>query len=281
VGGPGFTLLELLVVTAVIGILAGLLLPALSQARGKGDAIVCLNNHRQLVLACHLYATDHEDAFPHNLGAAETRQTVASGDFLNWANNVMSWELDSDNTNVSLVVDRGLGRYLPGGAGMFRCPSDRVLSDIQEAAGWSARTRSISMNAMVGNAGSFSQSGSNTNNPYYKQFFKLTQVPTPSDIFVFIDEHPDSINDGYFLNRWRSGEWNDLPASYHDGAANMAFADGHAESHAWKFAATQPPPRPDAAQLPLAIPEDQQTDFQWLMHHTSIRESGAYKPYEH
>ena len=57
------------------------------------------------------------------------------------------------------------------------------------------------MNAMVGDAGSFSTGGVNVNNTNYIQFFRVFSVPHPSDIFVFLDEHPDSIDDGYFLNR--------------------------------------------------------------------------------
>ena len=58
------------------------------------------------------------------------------------------------------------------------------------------------MNAMVGDAGSFSQSGVNLNNANYVQFFKAFSIPRPSEIFVFLDEHPDSIDDGYFVNSY-------------------------------------------------------------------------------
>lgn len=58
--------------------------------------------------------------------------------------------------------------------------------------------------------------------------------------FTFIDEHPDSINNGYFLNRIDQLEWIDLPASYHDGAATVTFADGHIETHRWLFSQTKP-----------------------------------------
>ena len=128
------------------------------------------------------------------------------------------------------------------------------------------------MNAMVGDAGEFTSGGVNTNNPSYRQFFKLAQVPDPSRIFVFIEEHPDSIGDGYFLNNPEVLEWHNLPASYHGGAANLSFADGHVESHRWLFGSTKPPPRPDAAGLPLPIPPGERADFDWLMERTSLEE---------
>ena len=135
------------------------------------------------------------------------------------------------------------------------------------------------MNAMVGDAGLFSLGGANTNNPEYKQFFKVSQVPKPAQIFVFIEEHPDSINDGYFLNQPDTSRWFDLPASYHNGSVNLSFTDGHAEMHHWVNASTRRPARPAGAHpLPFSPPASEMTDFRWLMERTTIETYYAKDP---
>ncbi len=130
------------------------------------------------------------------------------------------------------------------------------------------------MNAMVGDAGEVSSSGVNQNNPGYVQFFEISTIPNPVRIFVFLDEHPDSINDGYFLNKWvyRPDEpsWIDLPASYHNGGTSLAFADGHSETHRWLYAQTKPPPQPDSLSLPMDVTDDQYDDFYWLLGRMSV-----------
>jgi prepilin-type processing-associated H-X9-DG protein len=95
-------------------------------------------------------------------------------------------------------------------------------------------------------------------------------------VFVFLDEHPDSIDDGYFLNQSESDQWHDLPASYHDGSASFSFADGHSEKHRWRAATTRPAARPGAAGLPIQLPKtpsdlkNEFADFNWLISKMSI-----------
>jgi prepilin-type processing-associated H-X9-DG protein len=129
--------------------------------------------------------------------------------------------------------------------------------------------------SMVGDAGDVSKSGVNENNPEYVQFFKASSIPLPYRIFIFL-EHPNSINDGYFLNkRPEHGssvrEWIDLPASYHNGAASFSFADGHSETHRWQNATTKQPLIPGSLTLPMPILLDSETtDFYWTLSRMSV-----------
>ncbi len=271
-----FTLVELLVVIAIIAILASLLLPALKEAKAKAVATQCLNNLRQLTLGCLVYASDAEDALPYNMGEPEIKRAVARQEYINWTSSIMSWELDPDNTNTVLLTRGGIGPDVSSEAQVYRCPSDTAVSDLQAGAGWTQRVRSYSMNAMVGDAGEITRSGTNVNNPTYKQFFRLSQIPNPSRIFLLVEEHPDSIRDGYFLNVLGSSEpeWNDLPASYHNGAANFSYADGHVAPFRWRYALTKPAPRPYVTNLPIPVPSNEEADFRWLMYVTTV--SGRY-----
>jgi prepilin-type N-terminal cleavage/methylation domain-containing protein/prepilin-type processing-associated H-X9-DG protein len=286
--GRAFTLIELLVVIAIIAIIASLLLPAMARAKARAQGTFCLNNTKQLSVAWMIYADEHNGELAYNLGqssrtvlAVPSLSTLSMGE--NWVNNVENWELDPDNTNAAKMVETGIGPYTSKSVALYHCPSDHALSDLQRNADWSGRVRSYSMNAMVGDAGTFSQTGTNLNNPGYVQFFKTFTIPRPSDIFVFLDEHPDSIDDGYFLNRdLATPMWNDLPASYHDGAASFSFADGHSEHHRWQNASTRQPPRAYAinAPLPMTINDGLQ-DYTWILSRMSIERSQDGNTYPH
>jgi prepilin-type N-terminal cleavage/methylation domain-containing protein/prepilin-type processing-associated H-X9-DG protein len=280
----GFTLIELLSVIAIIAILAAILLPALSSARERSRGIYCLNNTRQLTLAWQLYADDHEGLLPYNIGMAGSSFRTN----INWVNDVMTWDLSSDNTNQATITQASLGQYVVGQTAIYHCPSDLTLSSIQSAAGWSERIRSYSMNALVGNPGTFLVNGVNVNDPDYIQFLKMEQIPSPTEVFIFLDEQPDSISDGYFVNKdtsasgsysysstvvATSSEWMHMPGSYHNRSAAISFADGHASLHHWLKPTTYLSATPETY-LPVQIPSTpagEDSDFEWVLRHMSVK----------
>ena len=256
-GHRGFTLIELLVVIAVIAILAALLLPALGRSKARAEGITCASNIKQLSVAWQLYADDNGNWLVNNHGVQET---LARRE--NWANNVLDWVDGGDNTNLVYLTDSKLGSYANRSTGIYKCPSDR------EPALNGQRIRSMSMNALVGNPGELT----NRFNPAYLQFFKESEMPNPAGIFVFLDEHCDTLNDGFFMNRLDDDAWGNLPGSYHNGAANLSFADGHVESHRWVVGGTIQPPHKNVVRG-NKIPAMPATDFEWLRTRTSIKKS--------
>jgi prepilin-type N-terminal cleavage/methylation domain-containing protein/prepilin-type processing-associated H-X9-DG protein len=251
----GFTLIELLVVIAIIGILAALLLPTLGRSKAKAEGFTCANNLRQLSVAWLLYADENEDLLVNNHGVPETlarRQT--------WANNVEDWVDGDDNTNLVYLSDSKFGPYANRATQIYKCPSDR------EPALNGQRIRTMSMNAQVGNPGELT----NRFNPTYVQFFKKVEIPNASGIFVFLDEHCDTLNDGFFVNRLDDYAWGNLPGSYHNGAVNLSFVDGHGESHRWVVPETIQPARKNVVRG-TKISASPATDFDWLKVKTSFK----------
>jgi prepilin-type N-terminal cleavage/methylation domain-containing protein/prepilin-type processing-associated H-X9-DG protein len=254
-GLRAFTLIELLVVIAIIAVLAALLLPVLGKSKAKAEGAKCASNLQQLSLAWVLYAEDNGDLLVNNHGVPETlarRQT--------WANNVEDWEASLDNTNLVYLSDSKLGPFASRSTRIYKCPADR------EPAPNGQRIRSMSMNAMVGNPGELT----NRFNPFYVQFYKAAEIRNPSGIFVFLDEQADTLNDGFFVNRLEDNTWGNVPGSYHNGAVNLSYADGHLESHRWLVPSTV---RPVLRTRIDAFPASPATDFEWLKIRTSYKKS--------
>ena len=239
----GFTLIELLVVIAIIAILAGMLLPALSRAKAKATGIACISNNKQLVLAVHLYTGDYQERYPNNFTIPGTQEAITSRRFNNWVNNVMTWAADNSIdaqsvTNVEWVYNGVLAQYTANALGIYKCPADKFVSPQQKAKGWTQRLRSNSMNALFGRSNNdpndYTARGQSWYaNGAYRQFIRTSDVPQPSMTWLTLDEHPDSINDGFFIVDINATQWGDLPASYHNGACGFSFADGHAEIRKW------------------------------------------------
>jgi len=240
-----FTLIELLVVIAIIAILAAMLLPALSKAKAKGQAIHCVNNSRQLMLAWMQYATDNDDRLVNNYGGAFVRIEAHNKTYGSWVNNWMSWDVNDPSgnpiTDLNGITQAPFYKYASG-LGIYKCPADNYVSPKQVAAGIASRPRSYSMNMFFGvNNPGLPNSTVNGTFPAFRQFLKAGSIANPSQLFVTSDEHPDSINDGFLqtdphtdISQWSPPTWNDLPATYHAGACGFSFADGHSEIHKFK-----------------------------------------------
>jgi prepilin-type processing-associated H-X9-DG protein len=227
------------VIVGVLAILALTVLPALARSQPHARAAQCRHNLKQLAVAWQMYPEDYSGRIVANFGSGYIPGPNGSA---GWASGWLDWSISSDNTNTLLLTDAryaALAPYIQGAVNLFKCPADDYLSLPQRARGWSHRVRSYSVNAYIGENAPLGHPGGPSDFSMYRQTKTVSEFrfPSPPEVAVFIDEHPDTINDPGFFSPGQSN-WPDLPATYHNGAAAISFADGHTEAHQWKGSLT-------------------------------------------
>jgi prepilin-type N-terminal cleavage/methylation domain-containing protein/prepilin-type processing-associated H-X9-DG protein len=268
-----FTLIELLVVIAIIAILAAMILPALTKAKQKAQGIYCLNNEKQLVMSWLMYADDNNSRLVpnHDGGGTDVTTSWVVG-YLSFADN------NQVNTNIQYLMATKIAPYVKS-VSTYKCPGDIYNCTFNGGTVTLPRVRSVAMNGFC-EGGAYSSSGKSTwyGGQGWLAYNKLTDIirPAPVDLFVFVDEHADSINDGWMITDvTQMNVWEDLPASYHNGACGFSFADGHAAIHKWQDASTKAPVKYDThATLPngVAWPISGTRDISWMIQHASAKQ---------
>lgn len=263
-----FTLTEVVVICLVLGLCALVVYPALARTRPSGQAFQCMNNLRQLASAWRAYANDFNDSLVAAQSGISGRANWMSG-VLNLSSNQGNWD-----PRVYIMISP-LWPYAESDTGLFRCPADPATVSVNGVS--LPRVRSYSMSQVFG-TGEWLDKTFNPNQTVWRTYAKGGDIVAPARTFVFIEEHPGSINDGAFGNACTGAQPTnapaqaqiiDFPASHHNGAGQISFADGSAQLHQWQGSRIKPP---YVTYLQLNVPaEDSWMDIQWLAQNTTVR----------
>lgn len=206
-----FTLIEVLVVIAIIAIFAALMLPALDRSTARSKRIACINHLKQLGLCWHMYASDNNGWLVENLPAPRGSNSWVTGNLRN----------SYDATNTALLRQ---GKFFPYASqtAIYRCPCDAAQTR------GVPHVRSYAMNSWMGSRHMENYS----NRSGYRTFVRDTETAAagPARLWVLMDEHVTTIDDGWFLVTMDdSRPFASIPGARHQQGYALNFADGHAE----------------------------------------------------
>ena len=277
-----FTLVELLALIAIVALLGCLILPILARAKQSPQAAVCLSNQRQLMQAALMYADDNGGLwFPNQPGQ------------VGWVTDNLSWNAgDANDYDIGTFTNPATDLFIKyiRSPRIFRCPGD--LSRTPDGR---PRIRSVSANSAVGSlwqaagcygagspvTGYFLTGSVNNCDNTWRRYGKASDIisPKPALLSVFLDEHANSINDEVFAmqvaNTNIGSQWVDVPATYHNGASGISFADGHVEMHKWvgtgipNWAISWTGPNDFGGATPVAVNLADVLDIRWMQQRTS------------
>ena len=218
-GKRNFTLIELLIVVAIIAILAGMLLPALNKARAKATSIACSSNLRQITQAMMRYALDNNEYIPGGtgFGQGELKAIITNGMPYFWRilispylgisiGNTPAWDSNALNTAAGKIEK-------VKSSNVFACPD------------WKARTRS----AFTPFAGAYGQAIAHTQKSWYHKYNLRDIKDKPYSKVLLYGDAPN-LNTGkegmigtFWV--WYIGNAKDYFA--HGEGSNTSWADGH------------------------------------------------------
>ena len=265
-----FTLLELLAIITMLALLSSVLVTGLARTKPYSKSTQCVNGLRQLTLAWRQYSEDNRDVLL-------TCESLAGR--VRWVSGNLDFSSASGNWDPSIYINTSpLFPYCAGNVAIFRCPADAsmVVSNGIKV----LRVRSRSMSQVFG-VGAWLDKNFNSTQRIWRTYSSFSSIMQPTHTFVFLDEHPDSLNDGAFASACTgnqpadppsSSTIIDFPANYHNQGAGLSLADGHADIHRWTGTKVGRAPITYTGQIALNVSAgDSWVDMHWLAQNTTVR----------
>lgn len=249
-----------------------MLLPALSKAKSKGQGIKCMANGKQLMLGWRMYVDDHNDVLPYAYVADGAPMSAFA-----WVQGILNLDVRRpENYDPAVNLHRSpLWAYVGKNAEIWKCPADaaRVLNRNNQTV---PRVRSMSMLNWVGGDGTNPQApwgGWGSNWRVYRKLGDMAD-PGPARTFVILDERETSINDAFFvvnMTGYPAGATSmpDMPASYHNKAGGLSFADGHSEIKKWRDPFTTQAVKRNEDIVALGTGPRSNQDVRWMQEHAT------------
>ncbi len=257
----GWTLLELAIVIGLLGFFGLVLSPGLARTNPGTKAAVCARNLSTLTAAWRMYAEENADGLIASNYGIPGRPP---------------WLAETVEEIFGIVRNGTLFPYTGKSMQVYRCPGDPTK--LTYATGSVPSPRSYSMSHVFG-TGAYLDTSYNPSQTVWRTYARAGEIVLPARTFLFLDEHPDSINDGAFANVCTGAQPGDspgsaviidFPANYHNGGCSFSFADGHVETHLWMGAKLRN--APFNGTIPLNGPaQSSWKDVQWLAARTTVR----------
>jgi prepilin-type N-terminal cleavage/methylation domain-containing protein len=257
-----FTLIELLVVIAIIAILASLLLPALALSKQQAQGTQCLSNLKQMTEGWVMYSTDNRGYLMVNGDEAYQPSLATLTQDPQWC----PGREDEAALATNLFIRAGLLYSYVKNDAVYKCPADHTMVYESKI----PKTRSMSMNGWMSPAPPSQADMGTTKNCH--MYFKDTDLNFggTANLWLFMDENPYSINDGFMLINPNDRGWVDWPATYHVKANGVSFTDGHALIHKWtdpKVLADQTENQSNGSVTPATAGSD---DYPWICRASTV-----------
>lgn len=225
----GFTLVEVLVVIAIVAVLIAMLMPAIAKAKETSRRQVCASNSRQVIMTIHIWATDDFDRLPSRRNVPRDASVVAPGTTTN------GLPYYASGTTYAYTQRYMAQRYMNGDYRAFKCPSSFVSWQPEQiwAPGYFSQMAFSGFMDYKNNIWQNAAWGRGAYDAYTGDQIRRDRTVSPSHKILWMDSVDGGWNSTFqcIVGTGMIGGYYDQVFDRHDGGINTTMLDGHLEWH--------------------------------------------------